>query len=406
MTKDKILDVAVDLFSEFGYDGVSIRQIAGEVGIRESSIYNHYPNKESILKAVLDAYIEEMMSDDIPLKQADLNLDMGFDYFYKIGCDAYLSKLKNDRMMKITRLLFIESYHNDEIRKFLKKAIIEAPVNAWFELFRLMKSKNIIDNDCDEVQLAESFFYYGMFLLYEHFIVNYPESDAEFLEAFKIKTEMHAKIIFNSVKANDFEIRLERESDYEEVENLVRNSFWNVYRPGAYEHFIVHQLRNDESFIRKLAFVIEKDNLIIGHINYSRGKLICENSCQDAVVLGPVAIDKDYQNHGYGSQLINHTLKIAENGSIPFVFVVGDENYYSRFGFESASKYNIYLEGTDFNEENPFFMIKVFDVQKITCKRSVFKNPDVFDVDESEVDEFDEKFEYREKLIKEGQLGV
>ena len=60
MTKDRILEVSIDLFSQFGYDGVSIRQIAGEVGIRESSIYNHYQNKQAILKAILDYYVEEI----------------------------------------------------------------------------------------------------------------------------------------------------------------------------------------------------------------------------------------------------------------------------------------------------------------------------------------------------------
>ncbi len=200
MTKDKILNVSIDLFSEFGYDGVSIRQIAGEVGIRESSIYNHYPNKQSILNSILEYYVDEMVSDEIPLEQAGLNLDRGFDYFYKMGCDAFLSKLKEDKMMKITRLLFIESYHNDDVRDFLKKSIIEEPINGWINLFNLMKSKNLIRDDCDARQLSESFFYYGMFLLYEHFIINYPEDDEKFLKDFLKKTNSHATTIFNSVK--------------------------------------------------------------------------------------------------------------------------------------------------------------------------------------------------------------
>ena len=200
MTREKILNVSIELFSQYGYEGVSIRQIAGEVGIRESSIYNHYSNKQAILNAILNYYIDEMVSDEIPLSQADLNLDNGFDYFYKMGSDAYLSKLNNEKMMKITRLLFIESYHNDEINSFVKKAIIHAPVEGWIDLFNLMKTKNIIRKDCDVKQLAESFFYYGMFLLYEHFIVNYPEDDEKFLNEFDRKTRNHAKIIFDSVK--------------------------------------------------------------------------------------------------------------------------------------------------------------------------------------------------------------
>ena len=200
MTKNKILDASINLFSQFGYDGVSIRQIAAEVGIRESSIYNHYPNKQSILQAILDYYVKEMVSDEIPLEQASLNLDRGFDYFYKAGCDAFLSKLKEDKMMKITRLMLIESYHNDEVRNFLKKSIIEAPIYGWMDLFNIMKSKNMIKRDCDVGQLSESFFYYGMFLLYGHFIINYPEDDEKFLKEFLKKTQNHARIIFDSVK--------------------------------------------------------------------------------------------------------------------------------------------------------------------------------------------------------------
>ncbi len=198
------------------------------------------------------------------------------------------------------------------------------------------------------------------------------------------------------------EIRLENENDYFDVENLVRNSFWNVYRPGAFEHYIVHNLRNDDSFIKNLAYVIEEDGEIIGHINYSTGDI---DSSIPAVVLGPIAISKKYQNQGYGSKLIEYTLNLAEEMNIPFVFVIGDENYYSRFGFETASKYNLYLDGTDTTQENPFFMVKLFKDQNNETP-VIFHNPDVFMVDENDVDEFDKQFEHKEKLVLEGQLGV
>lgn len=198
--KEKIFQVSIDLFSKYGYDGVSVRQIAAEVGIKESSIYNHYSNKQAIMNRILEYYIEEMVRDEIPLDQASRNMDYGFDYFYEEGCDAFLSKLRQERMMKITRLFFIESYHNGEVRNFLKKSIIEAPVEGWIELFELMKEKNLIKKDCDTRQLSESFFYYGMFLLYEHFFINYPEDDEKFLDDFMMKTRKHARTIFDSVK--------------------------------------------------------------------------------------------------------------------------------------------------------------------------------------------------------------
>ena len=201
-------------------------------------------------------------------------------------------------------------------------------------------------------------------------------------------------------------IRLEKPKDYLEVEKMVRNSFWNIYRPGAYEHFIVHNLRKSESFIPNLSYVIEDDGKIIGSIHYSTGKIDYENDVVDAVILGPLAVDENYQNQGLGSRLIEYTLDLAESEKIPFILIVGDENYYGRFGFESSSKHNIYLEGTDTDEENPFFMIKIFDESIIPKESGIFHNPDAFNVNQDDVDEFDRKFEYKEKLVLKGQLGV
>ncbi len=199
-------------------------------------------------------------------------------------------------------------------------------------------------------------------------------------------------------------IRLEMETDYEGVENLVMDSFWNVYRPGAFKHYIVHQLRNDESFIPDLAYVIECSEQIVGHINYSLGIIDYGDEKVDAVVLCPISIHRNYQNQGLGSKLIGFTLDLARREGIPFVLVIGDENYYHRFGFELASKYNVFLDGTNTNEECLFFMIKIFDESSLKNKLGTFHNPCVFDVDESDVDEFDRQFEYREKLVLDTQL--
>ena len=406
--KEKIFHVSIDLFSKYGYDGVSIRKIASEVGIKESSIYNHYKSKESIMDSILDYYIERMLANDIPLNQASTNLDVGFDYFYNAGFKAFLSPLKDEEMSKITRIILIESFRNEKIRKFMKKSIIEDAIDGWIDLFDLMKSKRLIRKDADSHQLAQSFYKYGLFLLYEHYIINYPEDDEEFLEKMAYESDKHIKLLYDSVKingGNNIKIRLEDENDYMEVEKLVRDSFWNVYRPGAFEHYIVHNLRNDDSFIPDLAYVIENDGKIIGHINYSRGLLDFGSKKIDAVVLGPIAIHKDYQNQGMGSRLIEYTLNLAEN-TFPFVFVIGDENYYHKFGFESASNRNLYLHGTDSTEECPFFMIKVFDENKLQNSKGIFFNPEVFNVNPEDVDEFDKKFEYKEKLVLKGQLGV
>jgi len=198
--KEKIFNVSIDLFSQYGYDGVSIRQIAREVGIKESSIYNHYKSKESIMDSILKYYIEQMISEDIPIDQASENLDISFDYFYRAGLEAFSSQLRDEKMSKITRIIFIESYHNEKIREFLKNSILEDAITGWINLFDLMKYKKLIRDDVDSRQLAESFYKYGLFMLYEHYVINYPEDDGKFVDELCEKSERHIKLIYESVR--------------------------------------------------------------------------------------------------------------------------------------------------------------------------------------------------------------
>ena len=198
--KQKIFDISIDLFSRFGYNGVSIRQIASKVGIKESSIYNHYNSKEAILDSILNYYIERMLAQDIPLDDASANLDVGFDHFYQMGLNAFAMQLKDEKMSKITRIILIESYHNERINEFLKKSILEDAIKGWIALFELMKSKKLIREDADSLQLAESFYKYGLFLLYEHYIINYPEDDEIFVERLCEKSKNHIELLFESVR--------------------------------------------------------------------------------------------------------------------------------------------------------------------------------------------------------------
>lgn len=198
--KQKIFNISIDLFSRFGYNGVSIRQIASKVGIKESSIYNHYNSKEAILDSILNYYIERMLAQDIPLDDASANLDVGFDHFYQMGLNAFAMQLKDEKMSKITRIILIESYHNEKINDFLKKSILEDAIKGWIALFELMKSKKLIREDADSLQLAESFYKYGLFLLYEHYIINYPEDDEIFVERLCEKSKNHIELLFESVR--------------------------------------------------------------------------------------------------------------------------------------------------------------------------------------------------------------
>ena len=73
-------------------------------------------------------------------------------------------------------------------------------------------------------------------------------------------------------------IRNEEVKDYFEVENLIREAFWNVYRPGCFEHYLVHKLRDDKVFVKELDYVIEEDGKIVASIFYAKGSVIDSNN--------------------------------------------------------------------------------------------------------------------------------
>ena len=193
-------------------------------------------------------------------------------------------------------------------------------------------------------------------------------------------------------------IRLEKEKDYFETENLTREAFWNVYREGCFEHLIIHNLRKDKSFVKELDYCIEIDNKIIANIVYAKGKLKLENgNIREILIFGPVSVLPKYQKKGYGEKLINYTIEKAKELGFDAIVIMGNPNYYKKFGFESCSKYKIYYEGIDKNEEVPFFMIKILNDNNIENLKGIYSDPDCYKADEKELEEFDKKFPFKIK---------
>ena len=199
-------------------------------------------------------------------------------------------------------------------------------------------------------------------------------------------------------------IRKEKKSDYFEVENLTREAFWNIYRPGCFEHLVVHKIRTDKDFVKKLDFVIEEDGKLIANIIYALGNIKTNHGQEKILIFGPVSVHPEYQKRGYGKALINYTLEKAKKLGYPAVVITGNPDYYSKFGFVPASRYGIYYEGMDKNEEAPFFMIKVLNEDKIKNLKGVYSEPSCYIVDENELEEFDKRFPKKKKLKKKGQL--
>ena len=151
---------------------------------------------------------------------------------------------------------------------------------------------------------------------------------------------------------NNHIYRLETKADYREVENLTRETFWNVYQPGCDEHYIIHIMRDDEDVVTALNYVCELDGRIVGHIFYTHTKIVDHNNVIHPVLsFGPISVHPDVQKTGIGSSLIKKTMNLAAEMGFKGIVITGNPQYYHRFGFKAASEFGIVFEdGSSFPE--------------------------------------------------------
>lgn len=204
---------------------------------------------------------------------------------------------------------------------------------------------------------------------------------------------------------NDYSIRLERKEDYRKTENLVRESFWNVYRPGCLEHYVLNQQRNHPDFISDLDFVMEKDGEIIGQNVFLKAKIDADDGRTIPILtMGPICITPDLKRQGYGKILLDYSLEKAAAMGYGAVCFEGDINFYGKSGFSVAGRFGIRYHGLPEGEDASFFLCKELISGYLDGITGEYRTPDVYFVDEAEADEFDKKFPKKEKLKLPGQL--
>lgn len=137
-------------------------------------------------------------------------------------------------------------------------------------------------------------------------------------------------------------LRLEEEKDYRAVEELTRVAFWNVYKPGADEHYLVHKMRSHPDFIPELAFVLELDGKIIGNIMYTKAYLEDKNGNRKEILsFGPISIAPEYQRQKLGKILIEHSFNVARGMGYDVNINFGNPANYVGRGFVSCKKKNV-----------------------------------------------------------------
>ena len=204
---------------------------------------------------------------------------------------------------------------------------------------------------------------------------------------------------------NDYIIRLERKDEQREVEFLVREAFWNVYRPGCLEHFVLNQLRNDPAFVKELDFVMEKDGELIGQ-NIFMHAVIKADDGRDIPIftMGPICIAPEFKRKGYGKKLLDYSLEKAAEMGAGAVCFEGNIDFYGKSGFTTASSFGIRYHGVPEGEDASFFLCKELIPGYLEGITGEYETPAGYFVDEAEVEAFDKAFTYKEKLKLPGQL--
>jgi predicted N-acetyltransferase YhbS len=197
-------------------------------------------------------------------------------------------------------------------------------------------------------------------------------------------------------------IRRTTPGDFLITENLTREVFWNLYKPGCDEHLVLHNLRNSNSYICELDLVAVFENEIIGHIISTKAKIADPlNNEHEILCVGPLSVLPDFQKRGIGSKLLNQSIREAGESGYPGMILFGNPAYYHRFGFRNAQEYRITTKDSENFE--PFMALEL-QINGLGQIHGRFFEDNAFETQPHELIEFEKQFPYKEKRVTDTQF--
>jgi predicted N-acetyltransferase YhbS len=204
---------------------------------------------------------------------------------------------------------------------------------------------------------------------------------------------------------NDVTIRIEKKEEYREVENLIRESFWNVYKPGCSEHYVIHVLRDDPAFVKELDFVMELDGRLIGQNMFMRTIIESDDGRVIPVLtMGPICITPELKRMGYGKLLLDYSLEKAGDMGFGAVLFEGNIDFYGNSGFEYAREYGIRYHDLPEDADDSFFLCRELIPGYLRDVTGVYQTPDGYYVKDEDVEDFDRDFPPKVKQKLPGQI--
>ena len=201
-TKQKILDKALELFSARGYDCVSVGQIAAAVGIKAPSLYNHFPSKQAIFDAIVEATAAQYEADtdkiDIHVQNAGQDVlvftEITADRLYDKVRQIFEYSLHNAAISRFRRMMTIEQFRSPELAALYSRRYVERVLRYHAGIFRaLIASGEIRQEDPDALALQ----YVAPVLTLIGVCDRQPEREGECLE----KLRQHVELFFRMVHA-------------------------------------------------------------------------------------------------------------------------------------------------------------------------------------------------------------
>lgn len=248
-------------------------------------------------------------------------------------------------------------------------------------------------------------------------------------------------------KNSEYTIRQEQPADFYAVENLTREAFWNVYRPGCSEHYVLHCYRNHPDFIPELSLVlegpansggsagdcselaggmpvssasampvagVESSREILAHVMFAWSEILVDAdesqacSAQDQrrlrmMTFGPISVRPDMQRKGLGKMLLDYALERARQMGAGCIAMCGNIQFYGKCGFVTATSKGIrYADDPD--GDAPYFLIRELTPGFLEGVCGTYRDPAPYFVDDRDVDAFDRLFPPKEKKALPGQL--
>ena len=203
-------------------------------------------------------------------------------------------------------------------------------------------------------------------------------------------------------------IRLENKEDYRKTENLVRESFWNVYRPGCVEHYVLHTLRKDPDFVSELDYVMECDGVLIGQNIFVKTVIKADDGRDIPIMtMGPICITPTLKRNGYGKMLLDYTLEKVKEFGCKAVCFEGNIDFYSKSGFDYANKFGIRYHGLSEDDDASFFLLKELEDGYLSGITGEYATPKGYFAacdNPEDFEKYESSFPFKEKLKLPGQL--